>query len=57
MFLYLSLIKEVSDITKETWGTCWNMDIITFFSYLAYSREYYRRQQEMIKKEKMKWKM
>lgn len=57
MFLYLSLIKEVSDITKETWGNCWNMDIITFFSYLAYSREYYRRQQEMIKKEKMKWKM
>ena len=52
-FLWLALIKEFSDITKETWGTVWTIDIYTFFNTIAFSRKWH----ELEKKEMEKWRM
>lgn len=48
-FIYLSLIKEVSELTREPWSHVFEMSVIEFFNYINFSRwdkERERRQAE-----------
>lgn len=48
--MWLSLIKEVSDISKLNWAQCWDLTIYEFFNYVSFCREYNRKQYEMQKR-------
>lgn len=50
MFLWLSLVKEFSDMTKERWEDVWTIDMPTFFNIISFSREFSKRQQEEMRK-------
>lgn len=54
-YTYISLVKEVSDMTKEPWSKCWEMNIYEFFTTLSFSREYQRNQAEQQKKIQKQW--
>ena len=46
-YTWLTLLKEVSDLTHLNFNECWEMGIIEFFNYLAFDRELLRRRKEM----------
>lgn len=48
-YSWLSLLKEVSDLTHDPWSSCWAMPIYEFFGYVAFNREYNRRQEEYMR--------
>lgn len=54
-YAYFSLIKEVSDMTKEPWAKCWEMGIYEFFNVVSFSREYNHRQIEEQKRIRMQY--
>lgn len=48
VYTYLSLLKEVSDLTHLNFEQVWEMNVLEFFSYLVFNREYNRRQMAMV---------
>ena len=49
-FVWLSLIKEYSDMTKTPWSEVWNTNICEFLNIIRFCREYNKREKENIKK-------
>lgn len=44
------MIKEYSDMTKESWTTVWDTNIVEFFTIVAFSREYKKRELRELRK-------
>ena len=54
-FWWLAILKEVSDTTHLDFNECLEMNVYSFFNYLAFARELYRRQEaEMNKNRKIR---
>ncbi len=49
-YAWLSLLRNVSDLTKMSWDKMWEMEISEFFSYVAFNMAYNKRQQEIMDK-------
>ena len=49
---WLYLIKEVADITHESFSTVWMMNIYEFFNYVAFSRDVAERERRRVEQYK-----
>ena len=53
-FAWLTMLKQVSDLTHFDFDKCWMMGIYEFFNYLAFNNDLNRKKEEMMKKEMAK---
>jgi len=50
MFVWLSIVKRVSDMTKFDWEKVFNLNVYEFFNYLSFCISYSRKEEEELKK-------